>query len=617
MFQRLARSAVYLLLCAPAVHAQPQPFLTVYGEAAKYAVQFEHFAYVNPDAPKGGRMSLLSQAAAFDHLIPYVDKGQGVDKLEGWLYGSLATRSKDEPFTVYGYIAKTLELAPDRTWLRFNIDPRARFEDGAPITAEDVRYTFEQLMKHGKLAYRIQFANVTQVTVEAPLQVRFDFADGEDRVLPLELATLPVLPEHWWRTRDLANGGGFEIPPGNGPYRVVKVDPGRSVKLQRVADWWGANLPVNRGQFNFDQLSIEYFANSGSGAVQAFRAGAFDLQAVSSAAQYATAYQGDALEDGRLQRERLAQGAIRNAQGFFFNLDRPQFADRRVRQALALLWDFEWTNRTILYDAYRRQRSHFSNGPMAARGLPGPGERRLLDPWRAQLPPEVFDTAFEPPTSDGSGVIRDKQLQALALLEAAGWRPRGNQLVDAAGTPLHFTFLISGPSFGRLVMPYKRNLAQIGITLEFRSVDSAQYINRLRTRDYDMIMAAYPVSATPGRELLNYFGSRAAGDPGSNNYIGLRSPVVDALIDRAIKADSRQALQDSTRALDRVLQWGYYWIPNYYPAGNPVVWWNRFGRPTAGAADDQTQDAWWQVSEVPLSNAQMRARAEEHSHAGL
>lgn len=611
------RAYALLLLWAPWVQAQPQAYLTVYGEAPRYAQHFEHFDYVNPDAPKGGRLSLVSQAAAFDHLIPFVDKGLGVDKLEGWLYAPLAQRAKDEPFTVYAYIAQSMELAPDRTWLRFRINPQARFDDGTPITALDVRYTFEQLMAHGKLKYRIQFANVSKVTVEAPLQVRFDFVNGEDRTLALDVATLPVLPAHWWQTRDLANGAGFEIPPGSGPYRVTRVDPGRTVHLERVSDWWGANLPVNRGQYNFDQLSIEYFANASSGVVQAFRAGAFDVQGVGTASHYATAYLGEAFDDGRLQRGRLAPGAIRNAQGFFFNLDRPQFADRRVREALALLWDFEWTNRSLMYDAYHRQRSFFSNSPLAAQGLPGPEELHLLQPWRDQLPDEVFSRAFAPPVNDGSGVIRDKQLQALALLESAGWRPRGNQLVNAAGQPLRFTFLTTGTNFARLAMPYKRNLMQIGVTLEFRSVDSAQYVNRLRTRDYDMIMASYPVSATPGRELLNYFGSQAARDSGSNNYMALRNPVVDALIERVIKADSREEVQTSSRALDRVLQWGHYWIPNYYPAGSPAVWWNRFGRPDIGLADDPTQDAWWQVSAVPLTNAQMQARTQEQSHAGL
>lgn len=617
MFERLARYAWILLLCAPVIQAQPQTWLTVYGEAPKYGEHFKHFDYVNPGAPKRGHLSLVSQAAAFDHLIPYVDKGRGVDNLDGWLYAPLARRAKDEPFTVYGSVAQSMELAPDRSWLRFHLNPRARFDDGTPITADDVRYTFDQLMSVGKLSYRIRFANVTHVTVEGPRRVRFDFASGDDRTLPLELATLPILPAHWWRQRNLADGAGYEIPPGSGPYRVVKVDPGRSVHLERVKDWWGAELPVNRGQYNFDHLSIEYFANSGAGAVQAFLAGSFDIQGVSSAAQYSTAYQGATFDDGRLQRGRLAPHAIRNAQGFFFNLDRPQFTDRRVRQALALLWDFEWTNNALLYNAYRRQRSHFSNSPLAASGLPGPGELSLLEKWRSQLPNEVFTQSFEAPVTDGSGMLRDKQLQALALLNAAGWHPKGNQLVNAAGTPLRFTFLTSSTMFGRLVMPYKRNLMQIGVTLDFRVVDSAQYVNRLRTRDYDMIMASYPVSATPGGELLNYFGSRAARDSGSNNYMALSNPAVDDLIDHIIKADSRKAVQDNARALDRVLQWGYYWIPNFYPAGSPVVWWNRFGRPPTGSADDPSTDAWWQVSEVPLTNAQMQALPLEHSHAGL
>ncbi|MCF5724978.1 extracellular solute-binding protein [Pseudomonas syringae] len=615
MFERLLLCA-WLLLPGAAI-AQAQAYLTVYGEAPKHVANFSHFDYVDPAAPKGGHLSLASSAATFDHLIPYVDNGRGVDQLDGWLYAPLARRAQDEPFTVYADVAQSMELAPDRSWVRFNINPAARFDDGMPITAEDVRYTFEQLMAHGKLQYRIQFANVGKVTVEAPLQVRFDFSHGLERTLPLEIATLPILPAHWWRERDLVNGAGFEIPPGSGPYRVTRVDPGRSVHLQRVSKWWGADLPVNRGQFNFDRISIEYFANTGSGTVQAFKARAFDMQGVSSAAQLSTAYAGEYQDDGRLQREHLTPGAIRNAQGFFFNLDRPQFADRRVRQAIALLWDFEWTNHNLMYDIYRRQRSYFSNSVLAATGLPSPGELSVLAPWRDQLPAEVFTQAYQPPRTDGSGMLRDKQLQALALLEDAGWHPKGNQLVNAAGTPLRFTFLNSGTMFSRLVMPFKRNLMQIGVTLEYRSVDSAQYINRLRTRDYDMIMASIPVSATPGSELLNYFGSAAARDSGSSNYMALRSPVVDHLVENIIKADTREAMQDNARALDRVLQWGHYWIPNYYPPGSPVVWWNRFGRPVQASPYEPGIDAWWQVSEEPLTNPQMRARLKEHNHAGL
>jgi len=616
MISRLAR-IIGLLVLSPAVLATPQYYLTVYGEAPKYPEHFRHFDYVDPDATKGGQLSLVDQGAAFDHLIPYVAQGQGVEKLDGWLYAPLAQRSKDEPFTVYGYVAQSLELAPDRTWLRVRINPLARFEDGAAITAQDVRFTFEQLMRSGKLQYRIQFANVKGVTVEGERQVRFDLVNGDDRTLPLYLATLPVLPEHWFSGRDLANGAGFEMPPGSGPYRLVKVEPGRSVHLQRVSDWWGADLPVNRGQFNFDRLSIEYFSSSGASAVQALRAGTFDLQGVSSASQYSSAYDGAALDDGRLQRDRLAPATIRNAQGFFFNLERPQFADRRVRQALALLWDYEWTSRTLLHDAYRRQRSFFSNSDLAATGLPGAGELRLLEKWRAYLPGEVFTQSYEPPVTDGSGMLRDKQLQALALLEEAGWRPRGKQLVNAAGQPLQFTFLSSSRIFGRLVMPYKRNLMQIGVTLNYRVVDSAQYINRLRTRDYDMIMASIPVSATPGAELLSYFGSAAASDPGSNNYMALRDPVVDDLISHILKADDRTAARDGAHALDRVLQWGYYWVPNYYPAGSPVVWWNRFARPAKGLPIDQSTDAWWQVSREPLTDWQMHDRLQERRHAEI
>ena len=616
MFERLAYCAGLLLLCAPLAHAQPQQALTVYGEAPKYPPGFQHFDYVQADAPKGGSFSLSGQTSPFDHLLPYVDKGQGVDKLDGWLYAPLAQRSKDEPYTVYADVAQSMELAPDHSWIRFTLNPQARFDDGAPITADDVRYTFEQLTTHGKLKYRIQFADVARVVVESPLQVRFDFVGSDNRTLALDIATLPVLPAHWWREHDLANGAGFDIPPGSGPYRVVKVDPGRSVHLQRVPDWWGADLPVNRGQYNFDQVRIEYFADNGSVDVEALRAGVFDFNTVGSSAQFATAYNGAALNDGRLQKKRLAPLAIQGTQGFVFNLDNPILADRRVRQALALLWDFEWTNRSLMYDAYHRQRSFFSNSELAAKTLPDADELKVLEPLRSQLPPEVFTQVFNPPATDGSGIIRDQQLQALALLQAAGWRPQGDQLVNAAGKPLRLTFLNSGSGYERLVLPYIRNLKQIGVTLDFRTVDAAQYINRLRSRDYDMIVANYPVSASPGRELFNYFGSAAAKNPGSNNYMGLQDPVVDQLIGGLTKANDRNTMITYARALDRVLQWGYYWVPNFYSGGTGSVWWNRFAQPATAPIYDAGLDTWWQVSAQPLTNVQMQSQ-QEQSHAGL
>jgi microcin C transport system substrate-binding protein len=607
------RSVFLLISCALALAvapaaAAPLHALTVYGEAPKYPAGFQHFDYVNADAPKGGSFRRAAMdIGQFDHLMPYVDKGIGVSQIDGLVYAPLAVRSLDEPYTVYGLVAQRMELSDDRLSLRFFLDPRARFVDGTPITGEDVRYTFDLLMTQGSLRYRAQFADVAEVTVEGERQVRFVFKNRDSRTLPLDLAALPVFPKHWWQGRDFANGGGFEPPLGSGPYRVGKVDNGRSLTFERNPDWWGKDLPAARGMFNFDHFSVEYFADIDV-ARQVLRGGGFDYNREFSATGYTIGYAGPALEDGRLQRAQLAPKGLQPAQGYVFNLSRPVFQDRRVRQALAMLWDFEWSNRQLMRNLYIRQQSYFSNSPLAASAPPTPAELAILEPLREQVPPQVFGQPFQAPKTDGSGFIRDKQLQALQLLAEAGWHPEGDRLVNADGEALSFSFLEAQASLERLLLPYKRTLAQIGIDMQIRRIDPSQYLNRLMARDYDMIVTGYPVSASPGLELYNYFGSAAATDTGSGNYMVLRDPAVDDLIDGVVKADSFQAMVDHAHALDRVLQWNYYWIPNYYPPGTSTVWWNRFGIPKVQAAYDEAPETWWEISPTPLTATQMAER---------
>lgn len=609
--------ALLLSLWAPSLLAQPVHALTVYGEAPKYPASFKHLNYVNPQAPKGGSFRRASmEDGAFDHLIPYVDKGTGVTQIQGWLYSPLAYRSQDEPYTVYGLVAQSMELADDHSWLRFYLNPKARFADGTQITAQDVAYTFNLLRSQGSLVYRQRFADVDQVLIESPSQVRFTFKSTADRTLPLDLASLPVLPQHWWQTRKFAKGGGFEAPLGSGPYRISALDNGRSVTFERVKDWWGNGLPINQGLYNFDSVRLEFFGDTDV-ARQILRAQGYDFNREFSATSYTVGYDGDALRDGRLQREHLAPNAVQGTQGFVFNLQKPQFQDRRVREALSLLWDFDWSNRQMMHGLYIRQRSFFSRSELAASQLPDAEELKLLEPWRGQIPDEVFERVYQPPHTDGSGRIRPQQAQALKLLEAAGWTPKGDQLVNAQGVPLQFTFLSNQKGFERLLLPFKRNLAQIGIGFHIRMIDSAQYANRVRARDYDMIVNGYPVSPSPGRELSNYFGSQSADDPGSNNYMVLRNPAVDALIDGLVRANDRPSMLRYAHALDRVLQWGFYWIPNYYPPGSSSVWWNRFGRPHTAPLNDVGIDTWWEVSPTALTAAQMRQHNEERQHAGL
>ncbi|MGH8380824.1 extracellular solute-binding protein [Pseudomonas sp.] len=589
--------------CAAPTHA-----LTVYGEAPRYPETFKHFAYVNPDAAKGGSMRRSAiEIGQFDHILPYIDKGTGVSEVDGWLYAPLALRSFDEPYTVYGLIARRMERGPEDAWLRFEIDPRATFADGKPVRAEDVRFTFELLMSKGSLKFRTQFAEIAGVTVESRQRIRFDFKHPHGRTLPLDLATLPVLPEHDWQARDFANGAGFAKPVGSGPYRIGHIDNGRSITFERDPNWWARDLPVSRGRYNFERIRIEYFGDT-EVARQVLRGGGYDYNREFSATAYTIGYNGAPLDDGRLQRAHLGPAKPQTAQGFVFNLDKPVFKDRRTRQALAMLWDFEWSNRQMMRNLYIRQQSVFSNTPLAARELPDAEELKLLEPLRGQVPDEVFRQVFTAPVSDASGIIRAQQLQALELLKSAGWHPDEDRLINAQAEPLEFTFLNGQSGLERLLLPWKRNLAQIGITLNIRNVDSAQYVNRLMARDYDMIVTGYPVTLSPGAELYNYFGSAAANDPGSNNLMVLKDPAVDTLLDGLVRADSQAGMLRHAHALDRVLQWNYYWIPNYYPPGSSTVWWNRFGQPKVQAAYDEGLDTWWEISPTALSNEQMAER---------
>ena len=604
VFSSLMVATLVLVSGFQSLSAAPLHALTVYGEAPRYPSGFQHFDYVNPNAPKGGSMRRSAQEIGqFDHIMPYLDKGTGVSQVNGLLYAPLAVRSLDEPYTVYGLIAEKMERAADGMSLRFYLNPKARFSDGTPITAEDVRYTYDLLMTQGSLSYRTEFQDVKGVEVESPTQVRFDFKSNESRTLPLDLASLPVFPEHWWKDRDFANGGGFEPPVGSGPYRIGKVDPGRSITFERNVDWWAKDLPVNRGLYNFDHFSVEYFGDTDV-ARQVLLGGGYDYNREYSATGYAVRYESPALTEGRLQRAHLAPGAVQSSQGFVFNLDRPKFQDRRVRQALAMLWDFEWTNKQMMRNVYVRQNSYFSNSELAATQLPTESELKILEPLRGQVPPEVFTTVFQTPRTDGTGFIRDKQLQALGLLEEAGWMPKGDKLVNADGEPLSFTFLNGQSGFEKILLPYKRNLAQIGIDFEIRRIDSAQYLNRVMARDYDMIVTGYGVSTSPGMELYNNFGSKVARDSGSSNYMVLRDPAVDTLINGLAKADSKPAMIDYAHALDRVLQWGFYWIPNYYPPGSSTVWWNRFGIPKVQASNSEAIDTWWELSPQALTTEQ-------------
>lgn len=580
-----------LLLLAPAVTAAPEHALTLYGEPPRYAASFQHFAYARPDAPKGGTLRQAS-IGSFDTLNGFISKGVAAEGL-GLIYDTLTTQSLDEPFSVYGLLAEKIERAPDNSWVRFYLRPEARFHDGHPVTARDVAFTFKTLMSQGAPQYRAYYADVREAVVESPHQIRFDFRHRGNRELPLIIGQLPVLPEHWWKNRDFSTGS-LEAPLGSGPYRIDQIRPGQSIRYQRVADYWGKDLPVNRGFNNFDQLVYDYYLDSNV-ALQAFKAGQFDYWQEISAKNWATAYDIDAVREGRIIREEIPNHNPTGMQGFVFNIRRPILQDRRVRQALTLLFDFEWTNQRLFNNAYTRTRSYFDNSELAARGLPGPEEQALLEPLRGQLPAEVFEKPFSLPVNDGSGIIRNRQREAWQLLTEAGWKIENDRMVNARGEPLRLEFLLLQPDFERVLLPYKRNLADLGIQLDIRRVDISQYVNRLRSRDFDLIVYGFAQSSSPGNEQREYWSSVNADNPGSRNLIGLKDPAVDQLVELLVRSDSRQALVSRTRALDRVLLWGYYVLPNWYIKTWRTAYWQSLQHPQVTPDYDVGLMSWWQA----------------------
>lgn len=570
-------------------HAAPQHALTLYNEPPKYPADFKHFDYVNPDAPKGGTFRQAG-FGGFDSLNPFISKGVPADDI-GLIYDTLAKQGLDEPFTEYGLIAGKIEKAPDNSWVRFYLRPEARFHDGHPVRAEDVVFSFQTLMKSGSPLFRGYYSDVDNVIAEDPLRVLFTFKHTSNRELPLILGQLSILPKHWWEHRDFSKGN-LEIPLGSGPYKVSEVKAGRSIRYERVKDYWGKDLPVNQGFYNFDNMTIDYYRDN-TVALEALKAGQFDYWQEMSAKNWANAYNTPSVTEGRLIKEQIPNGNPTGMQGFVFNLRRPVFQDVRVRQALSLLLDFEWTNKQLFNGAYARTRSYFENSEMAATGLPDQDQLAILDPFRGKIPDQVFSEAFQNSVCDGSGMIRAQQRKAYQLLQEAGWRIVDDKMVDTTGKPVSIEFLLAQTEFERVLLPFKRNMSDLGIDLVIRRVDVSQYINRVRSRDFDMVVGSFPQSSSPGNEQREFWKSESADKPGSRNYMGLKDPVVDELVEELINADSRKSLVAHTRALDRVLQWGYYVIPNWHIKTWRVAYWNHIGHPKVPPSNDVGISTWW------------------------
>ena len=574
---------------APGTHA-----LTLYGEPPKYPAGFTHFDYVNPDAPKGGTLR-LSAFGGFDSLNGFISRGTAADQL-GLIYDTLTAHALDEPFTEYGLVAERIEQAEDNTWVRFHLRPEARFHDGHPITAADVVFTFNTLIEEGAPFYKAYYGDVKEVVADSEHSVTFHFLHGRNRELPLVLGQLPVLPEHYWQGRDF-NRNGLEPPLGSGPYRIGQVRAGRSMTFERVTDYWAAELPVRKGFYNFDRITVDYYRDLGV-ALEAFKAGQFDFNEEYSAKNWSTGYDSPALSAGRIIKEEIPNLNTRGMQGFVFNLRRPHFQDVRVRKAISLLFDFEWANSRLFHGAYERSSSFFGNSELGAEGLPGEDELALLEPLREQLSPAVFGPAYVPPRTDGSGNIRDQRRQAYALLQEAGWKIENDQLVNADGQPLSFEFLLIQADFERVLLPFKRNLASLGIDMQLRRIDVSQYVNRLRSRDFDMVVTSFAQSNSPGNEQREYWHSSSADNPGSRNLMGLQDPAVDQLVEGLIQADSRAELITHTRALDRVLRAGHYLVPNYHTSVYRVAYWDKFAHPAQPPKYDLGLYTWWATDQA-------------------
>ena len=603
---RLMRPILLLLICLglsfPSFAAISESHGYAQFGTLKYPENFTHFDWANPDAPKGGLLRLMA-SGSFDTLNPYTFKGTspiatpgffqyGVSELnEPLMVGSgLYDPSGDEPASAYGLIAETLEYSDDKSWVVFNLRDSARFHDGQPITAYDVAFSYRLLIKDGHPRYRTDLQGVRRVDILNRQRIRFVFDKPGNTQLIMRLGELPVLPQHYWKDRDF-RATTFEPPLGSGPYRISDVQPGRRITFQRVKNWWGAELAVNRGKYNFDRVEVEFYRDS-TVAFEAFKVGEFDFYIEHQAKNWANGYQFPALSRGEVVRAEIEHQIPTQTQALFMNGRRPLFADIRVRQALGLLFDFEWTNRALFYGAYRRSESYYPNSDFAATGRPEGGEWLLLSPFREQLPPALFSEPFALPRTEGRGIPRDTLRQAVALLKDAGWKLKPEGLRDKHGRPLQFEILLVNPRLERILQPYTGNLARIGIQAHLRTVDAAQYKQRLDQYDYDMILATLGQSLSPGLEQWLYFHSSQVNVKGGRNYAGVANPIIDQLLEKLIAAKTREEQVSAARAIDRVLLWNHYSIPNWFISNHRLAYRNRFAHVTTPPYTLGLR-AWW------------------------
>ncbi len=566
--------------------------LSAFGEL-KYPADFKHFDYVNPDAPKGGRMALLGEGATttYDSFNNYILKGQPAQGLN-LLFDTLMVRALDEPDAVYGLAAESAEIADDRMSVTFYLRPEARFADGSALTAEDAAFSITVLKEKGNPRYSLTLRDVKAAIAVDPHTVRFEFSGGNVRDLPLLVAQMPLFSKAYYEKHDFQKST-LEPPLSSGPYEISDYKQGTFVTFKRRANYWAANLPVMRGVYNFDELRYEYYRDRTT-EFEALKAGAYDLREEFTAKTWATEYNIPQVQSGRLKIETLPDGRPGGAQGWFLNTRRPVFADVRMRAALDYAFDFEWSNKNLAFGIYTRTASYFENSDLKASGKPSPEELALLEPFRGQLPPEVFEDAYTPPVTDASGQDRNTLRKAAKLLDEAGWKVVNGKRVNAKGEPLKFEFLIDDRIFEKWIGPFVKNLSVIGIDATIRLVDDAQYEQRKKSYDYDVLTARLVLPATPGTEMQQYWTSASADPSGTDNLAGIKAPVVDALTGTMLNAKSRAELRTAAHALDRVLRAGHYWVPNWFKNVHNIAYWDKFGHPANKPPFSRAViETWW------------------------
>ena len=550
---------------------------------------FAHFPYANPNAHKGGEVA-LGATGTFDSFNTHIVRGVPAGSI-GLIYDTLLRSSADESQVAYGHIAHTIEVASDGLSVTFDLRPEAKFHDGTPLTAEDVAWTFDTLLNKGRPHYKQYWGDVSEVKVEGSHRITFRFKNANNRELPIILGQLEVLPKHWWATRDFTRPL-TEAPLGSGPYKLDKFEMGRTVVFSRVPDYWAQNLGTAKGLANFNIRRVEYFRDP-TVAFEAFKAGQVDYRQESIAKDWATAYDFPAVRRGLVKKQEFRHRLPTGMQGYVMNTRREVFKDVRVRQALALVFDFEWANANLFYGAYTRTSSYFSNSTLASSGLPLGPELALLDKHRAKLPAALFTEEFKLPVTDGSGNNRDGLRQALELFRQAGWTIKDRKLVDAAGKQLSFEIVLDSPSFERVTLPYVQWLARLGVEARVRTVDAAQYRRVMDTYDFDMTVEVFPQSESPGNEQKGFWTCESAKHEGGNNVAGVCDPVVDALVDDIVNSPNRQTLESATRALDRVLLNSWYVVPQWHVRSIRIAYWDRFGFVDMPVRNGVAFDAWW------------------------